>query len=51
MLYNFFRLIITKKLADRVGIQTKYINCYDIYTVSSTREVTRYAGVRRFAFS
>jgi len=37
--YNFSRLINTNKLADRLGMQIKYINCYDIYTVSSTREV------------
>jgi len=29
-LHNFCRLINTNKLADRIGMQTEYINCYDI---------------------
>jgi len=49
-LYNSLRLINTNKLADRIEMQTKYINCYDIYTVSSTSR-TYYASIRLLAFS
>jgi len=50
-LNNSSRSINTNKLADRIGTQTEYINCYDELYIVSNALRSNAAGVRIFAFS